>query len=897
MSVSPDLDLMATHLALLTSNLPEGAGLVITGIRGQRKGRALDYLVHAGNVDEAASDCFEIASTRNLYVSATATDEETFASITKRGRGSRGGKADARWIYALFADLDVAGPNHAADNLPPTVGDALGLLEGIPRASLILHSGGGLQAWWPLDEPVPVDEDSKGVLDRYVRRIASHGAASGWHVDAGVGEPARILRIAGTLNLKQDNEPRLVDFFEHLVELDGSIVRYRFDDLREHALPLEPEQPKTPPIERTSTTRLAAPSMGDGPNILNACDVASWGELFPSDWKNLGEQTVEGRTVEEFLRPGATSDKSVRCWPEACHVFSEQVPGLPAGGHSKAQILAWRCGIDLSELARSIIAETRDTRSGHEIPSAVVDEARRILEAFEQAETERFTVGPATSTASARPRLDLWTPDSTPPRPMPTREMFHGPIGEFALAAREFTEADPVGIFSQSLTLYGAACHRSAHMVAGNARHGAALFVVNVGRSAKARKGTAGGVAKALIALVDPPFLASRLLGGFGSGEAIVEALAGGSIVPIGGQDSRGCIYEPEFASLLIPSARQGSTISTKIREAWDGDPLRNSTRSSGKLVATDYHLGAIGHITIAEFRARLDATEALNGMGNRWLYFFVDRGPLRPDGGNVPRELLEDYGALLQENLGRVRKFGTMRRSPEAEKRWHEVYALLAADEPSGIVQSMLARDDAQNVRLGVALALADGSPIVQVEHVDAAFAIWNYSRATVAHIFGDATGDSDANRLLEALRSVAPEGMDATKQGELFARHGNKAARARKILEEQGLAASVEVRDTGGRPATITYAVNPTRNLSSLYSLYSRPKDHDAIGEVLDGHSVDLSVDEKTGGTVGSLGARKASKGFAREGDEKHRHARKAREASKGVAPSRKTASPEVA
>ena len=95
-------------------------------------------------------------------------------------------------------------------------------------------------------------------------------------------------------------------------------------------------------------------------NILDAVDVAPWSDIWPADWILTGTGHVQGEPVERWLRPGSHADKSVTCWVDGgCRVFSDAIPGLPAGNYSKAYVLAWRLGIDRAELARRIIREAR----------------------------------------------------------------------------------------------------------------------------------------------------------------------------------------------------------------------------------------------------------------------------------------------------------------------------------------------------------------------------------------------------------------------------------------------------------------------------------------------------------------------------------------------------------
>lgn len=98
-------------------------------------------------------------------------------------------------------------------------------------------------------------------------------------------------------------------------------------------------------------------------NILDAVNAAAWSDIWPPDWEYVGTTTVAGEVAELWRRPGAPSDYSAKCWPDGgCQVWSDAIPGLDGGTggrHSKADVLAWRLGLSLSELSRRIIAEAR----------------------------------------------------------------------------------------------------------------------------------------------------------------------------------------------------------------------------------------------------------------------------------------------------------------------------------------------------------------------------------------------------------------------------------------------------------------------------------------------------------------------------------------------------------
>lgn len=409
--------------------------------------------------------------------------------------------------------------------------------------------------------------------------------------------------------------------------------------------------------------------------------------------------------------------------------------------------------------------------------------------------------------------VEVWEANAEPPRPQPDPAMFYGPIGKFARKVAEHSEADPVAVLGQALTFYGAACNRGAHLLAGNDHHGPALNALVVGRSAKGAKGTAYAPVRVLFSEVDPGLM-KRIMGGFGSGESVIEELAPD---PQTGKvaDNRLLVMESEFGGMLARCRRENSILGQVLRDGWDGRPLANRTKGTGRLVATDYHLAAIGHITRDELRARLSNVEIFGGTVNRWLHFWSERGQLRPDGGNVPAKVITEFANDLTAKLTLARKIGLMARTPEADKVWRKLYGDLAADDPPGLLGHVVSRAAAQVLRLSIVYALADGQRSIDAAHVDAANATWRYCRASAARIYGDSTGNLDADNLLKALRAAGAAGLDSTAANRIFSNRTGAVDRARQVLTDLGLVATVDLHVPGrrGRPTRVTVAIRPKR------------------------------------------------------------------------------------
>jgi hypothetical protein len=266
-----------------------------------------------------------------------------------------------------------------------------------------------------------------------------------------------------------------------------------------------------------------------------------------------------------------------------------------------------------------------------------------------------------------------------------------------------------------------------------------------------------------------------------------------------GVKDKRVLVQEAEFASVLKQLERQGSTLSPIIRQAWETGAIRNLVKNS-PLKATDAHISIIGHITGQELRRYLSSTEVASGFGNRFLWIAVRRSKYLPDGGADVD--LGPLTAAFERAVSFAKAVGRMPRDDEARELWHQVYPQLSGDRP-GLAGSLLARAEAQTMRLACLYALLDGSFQVEAKHLRAALALWDFCERSTRFIFGDSTGDPVADEIVEALRQ-RPDGMTRTDITAIFGRNkpGDRIAKALSLLLAAGIAERQEVA-TGGRRA----------------------------------------------------------------------------------------------
>jgi hypothetical protein len=69
-----------------------------------------------------------------------------------------------------------------------------------------------------------------------------------------------------------------------------------------------------------------------------------------------------------------------------------------------------------------------------------------------------------------------------------------------------------------------------------------------------------------------------------------------------------------------------------------------------------------------------------------------------------------------------------------------------------SGLAGATIGRSEAQVLRLSLTYAALSGATEIDTDHLLAALAFWDYCEASVYLIFGDATGDPIADRILAA-------------------------------------------------------------------------------------------------------------------------------------------------
>jgi Protein of unknown function (DUF3987) len=465
-------------------------------------------------------------------------------------------------------------------------------------------------------------------------------------------------------------------------------------------------------------------------------------------------------------------------------------------GIDPAEALAWREPSEDGEQSRD--QPERDTG-----PASVREESRTA---------DLSSPDPPAFVRGGPAAHEPTSPDSlSSPAPCwPTRDpaALDGLAGRVVEVLGPHTEADPAGVLLTFLVAFGNLIGSDAHAIADGADHPARLNVVLVGETSRSRKGTAWANVRRVLELAATDWYGQRVMGGLASGEGLIAAVRDPSDDDQGAADKRLLVIEPEFSRVLTAAGREGSTLSAVLRACWDDGRLRVMTRRD-PLVATGAHVSVVGHITAEELVRSLTATEAANGFANRFLFCCVRRSKQLPDGGSLDPAALDHLADHVQHAAERARPIRLLHRSPAAAKLWEAAYRSFG-DGPSGLAGALVARPEAQTLRLSVAYALLDRSNVIEVPHLEAALAVWRYCERSALHVFGATLGDPIADRLLAAVRQAGPAGLDRAGQYAAFARHVDRRQleRVRANLERRGLVITT-TEQTRGRPRLVTRAL----------------------------------------------------------------------------------------
>jgi hypothetical protein len=228
------------------------------------------------------------------------------------------------------------------------------------------------------------------------------------------------------------------------------------------------------------------------------------------------------------------------------------------------------------------------------------------------------------------------------------------------------------------------------------------------------------------------------------------------------------------------------------MREAFDSGNLSTITINPRKALGA--HICIIGHITQEELKVRLGTLEMVNGFCNRFFWVYSKSNKSLPNSRGVPIEIIKKYGRKLGDLCRKASKVGEVTRTPAADVLWKKEYKTLREDKPH-FTGKLLARGETIVLRLSLLYALMDGKTQIDVVHIRAALAVWEYNEWTVTYLFGwkdkqaaDTPAESQSlrNKLLELLQVGEHSQSDLTKAMQKVAKADEVTATLEELAKE---------------------------------------------------------------------------------------------------------------
>ena len=354
----------------------------------------------------------------------------------------------------------------------------------------------------------------------------------------------------------------------------------------------------------------------------------------------------------------------------------------------------------------------------------------------ETGEIQRIGQGEGIGLLSPRDDTDLF------PEP-PASAAFGGLLGECVEFISGGTDASAVALLAAMVAFCGALMPASAYF---HGNQTSSPFLALVGHTGDGRKGTAMYRARDALGLAIGMQAVNRArFDGVASGEGLVKALSDRGALPTG------VLFEEEYAGFLAASGRDGSTLDTRMRSAFDGNQLSNRKVGDTLTVPEPYWLSGLVSITPAELQERVPRGSFKSGSGNRWLWLPVRRRDVivRSAEPVLPRDL---SGRLVEAHRLSMSP-GRKAIGAGVDDLLTEYDRFLRANSV-GLEADMTRRYTVIALRIALVHAAVETEAEITRDHVTRAVALTEYARRGMEWVFGATLGNGASTLLLRQLQ-----------------------------------------------------------------------------------------------------------------------------------------------
>ncbi|MBF6048207.1 DUF3987 domain-containing protein [Streptomyces sp. NRRL B-1677] len=383
--------------------------------------------------------------------------------------------------------------------------------------------------------------------------------------------------------------------------------------------------------------------------------------------------------------------------------------------------------------------------------------------------------------------------------------VLYGPIGRAVRKIAPFVEADAVGVYVAALSMWSAAIGGTVKVSSRGSARPVLLWSALVAGTGRG-KGTA---LRAALHVLDPSlgrFLATHTTSGITSGASMVNHLweqQEATTETERGRDVRALVVEEEWTEVLKRVKRDPS-FTTKLRAAWDGTTLRNTTKEEAQEIR-DPAMVLHSHITPSDWARYVGESEAAGGSYNRILPFLLRSVPMLDDDRVILPKL--DGRELSDAYAWATARPRAITLAEDARPLWRLIrrYARILGETLPGEQAVFIERTAEQTLRVAACLAASERSETITDDTLFAAFTLVRRSVQDAVRIARGATTPKVKRQPLSLADKVRAR----------IEMHGGRAtssqilpfvgATAAEVKALPGIAVTADRSGKTGRPATV--------------------------------------------------------------------------------------------
>src|ERR1035437_2559016 len=207
----------------------------------------------------------DVAAATEFVLKARGLDVYVGVGLSKADHGPthRCVSDEIAGLAGFWADFDIHSDAHNQKALPTTIQDALSIIPECMPPTVVIATGNGAHAWWLFKEPYVFDDaedrkDTALLVSRWQTLLRLRASQRGWAFDR-LSDLARVLRIPGTANMKDPNNPKGVTLHS------ATDRRYNLSDFQDYLDDVEVPDPRA----EEKATREWAERFADKPLVIN----------------------------------------------------------------------------------------------------------------------------------------------------------------------------------------------------------------------------------------------------------------------------------------------------------------------------------------------------------------------------------------------------------------------------------------------------------------------------------------------------------------------------------------------------------------------------------------------------------------------------------------------------